>query len=207
MKYPFFASFILFCLWLLYTLHRQRTKESNADKSFWEREAAANSTRRKPLDNLEYIQIPFDKLPMDVLADDPAVAEYHKTLRELADAPIVNFTGISNTDLKLMYGAPNIDILSRYDQRYTMLVRTLQNLAQALYDEGFADEACQILEFAVSTRTDISASYKLLAEIYLQKGQKEKISELVPIAEGLNTSLSKHIVSMLKELLAKKPQA
>lgn len=201
MKYPFFASFILFCLWLGYTLHRQRNKESNASKSFWEREAAANSTRRKPLDNLDYIRIPFEELPLDVLADDPVVAEYHRTLRELSDAPIVNFTGISNTDLKLMYGAPNIDILSRYDQSYTVLVRTLQNLAQTLYDKGFPDEACRILEFAVSTRTDISATYKLLASIYSSQGRKEKISELIPIARELNSSLSKHIVSMLETFL------
>lgn len=202
MKYPFFASFIIFCLWLLYTLHRQRNKEADDNKSFWKREAAANSTRRKPLDNLDYIQIPFESLPMDILPDDPAIAEYHEVLHELAGEPIVNFTGISNTDLKLMYGAPNIDILSRYDQRYTVLVRTLQNFAQALYDKGYVDETCRILEFAVSTRTDISASYRLLASIYRQKGENEKITGLIPIARELNTSLSGHIVSMLEEFLS-----
>ncbi len=138
---------------------------------------------------------------MDTLADDPAVAEYHETLRELSGEPIVNFTGISNTDLKLMYGAPNIDILSRYDQRYTVLVRTLQNLAQALYEKGCADEACRILEFAVSTRTDISATYKLLATIYREKGETEKIAGLIPVAKELNSSLSKHIVAALEEFL------
>lgn len=202
MKYPFFASFIIFCLWLLYTLHRQRNKEADNDKSFWEKEAAANSTRRKPLDNLDYVHIPLESLPMDILADDPTIAEYHETLRELDREPIVNFTGISNTDLKLMYGAPNIDILSRYDQRYTVLVRTLQNFAKTLYDRGYADEACQVLEFAVSTRTDISASYKLLADIYQQKGQKEKIASLIPVARELNSSLSGHITAMLEEFLS-----
>lgn len=189
----------MFCLWLLYTLHRQRNKEADSDKNFWKREAAANSTRRKSLDNLDYIQIPFESLPMEILADDPAVAEYHETLRELAKEPIVNFTGISNTDLKLMYGAPNIDILSRYDQRYTVLVRTLQDFAQTLYDNGYVDEASRILEFSVSTRTDISATYKLLATIYREKGETAKISGLIPIAKELNSSLSKHIVSALEE--------
>ena len=201
MKYPFFASFIMFCLWLLYTLHRQRSKEANSDKDFWKREAAANSTRRKSLDNLDYIRIPFEALPMDTLADDPAVAEYHETLHELSKEPIVNFTGISNTDLKLMYGAPNIDILSRYDQRYTVLVRTLQNFAQTLYDKGYLDEACRILEFSVSTRTDISATYKLLATIYREKGETERIAGLIPVAKELNSSLSKHIVAALEEFL------
>ena len=201
MKFPFFASFIVFCIWLGYEIKKHRNIESKAFNAFWEKEAAANNTRRKPLDDLDYIEIPFDRLPMDLLTDDPVIAEYHETLRELSKSPIVNFTGISNTDLKLMYGAPNIDILSRYDQCYTILVRTLQNLAEALYEKGYVEEACRTLEFAVETRTDISAAYKLLSSIYLQSHEPEKIEALIPVAQSLNTSLSGHIVSMLEDTL------
>ncbi len=200
MKFPFFASFIVFCMWLGYEIHKQRNKEARASQDFWEKEARANNTRRKSLDGLDYIRIPFDTLPMNILTDDPAVAEYHETLREISKSPIVNFTGISNTDLKLMYGAPNIDLLSQYDQNYTTLVRTLQNWAKALYDKGFVNEARLILEFAISTRTDISASYQLLASIYQQNGTPEKIVRLIPTAKNLNTSLSGHIVSMLENM-------
>ena len=63
------------------------------------------------------------------------------------------------------------------------------------------DEACLILEFAISTRTDISSSYKLLASIYKDKGQTEKIQDLIPIAQNLNSSLSGHIVSTLSHIL------
>lgn len=201
MKFPFFASFIVFCIWLGYELHKQRNKEARTNQDFWEKEAQANNTRRKSLENLDYITIPFESLPMDVLADDPSVSECHETLRELSGSPIVNFTGISNTDLKLMYGAPNIELLSRYDQSYTILVRTLQKLSQTLYDRGYFEEACLFLEFAVEIRTDISASYKLLSSIYIQKGQPEKIAALIPIAESLNTRLSKHITNTLKNML------
>ena len=203
MKFPFFASFIVFCLWLGFTLHRQRNKEARQHQSFWEQEATANRTRRQPLDGLDYIRIPFDTLPMEVLTEDPVIAECHETLHSLSQNPIVNFTGISNTDLKLKYGAPNIELLSQYDQRYTVLVRTLQKMAETLYQNGHADQACQVLEFSVKTGTDISASYRLLANIYLEMGTPEKISGLIPIARGLNTSLSGHIVAMLEELLAK----
>ena len=200
MKFPFFASFIVFCLWLGFDLHRLRNKETKSEQSFWEKESAANRTRRKSLDGLDYIQIPFEALPMDILADDPVIAECHETLHILSESPIVNFTGISNTDLKLMYGAPNIDILSRYDQSYTSLVRTLQKMAETLYEKGYPEEACQVLEFSVKTHTDISASYKLLGTIYREKGQTDKISALIPVAKSLNTSLSKHIVNILEEL-------
>lgn len=198
MKFPFFASFIVFCLWLTYEIKKSRRKEAQSTDAFWERETKANRTRRKPLDDLSYITIPFDTLPMDTMKDDPAVAECHDTLHTLSESPIVNFTGISNTDLKLMYGAPNIGLLTQYDQCYTVLARTLQKLADLLYQGGFIKDAETVLTFAVSTRTDVSASYRLLASIYKELGTPEKISELIPVAEGLNSPMAPHIVSYLR---------
>ena len=202
MKFPFFASFIVFCIWLGYEIHKSRNRAEKAEQDFWEKEAKANQTRRKSLENLDYIKIPFDSLPANTHTEDSLICEHFETLKALSENPIVNFTGISNTDLKLMYGAPNIELLSRYDQNFTVLARTLQSLSQALYEKGYPDEACQFLEFAVSIRTDITASYKLLATIYRQKGQNEKIAQLIPVAKSLNTSLTKHIVSMLEEMIS-----
>ena len=199
MKFTFFASFIVFCIWLGYEIHKHRNKQAKVDKDFWEKETAANNTRRKSLDNLDYIRIPFDSLPMETMKDDPVIADYHKTLRELSASPIVNFTGISNTDLKLMYGAPNIDLLSRYDQCYTTLVRILQDWAMLLAENDYSEDACRILEFAVSTGTDISASYKLLVKLYNRLGTPEKINSLLPIAEGLNSGMKNHILTFLQE--------
>ena len=200
MKFPFFASFIVFCIWLGYEIHKHRNMEAKADQEFWEKEAAANSTRRKSLDNLAYIRIPFETLPMETFSDDPVIKEYNETLKDLSAFPIVNLTGISNTDLKLTYGAPNIELLSQYDQRYTILARTLQAWANALHEKGCTDAARQVLEFAIETRTDVSGSYKLLSAIYQQIGQTEKINALIPVAEGLNSPLKNHIVQTLKEM-------
>ena len=199
MKYPFFASFIVLCLLLGYEIHKRRNKDAKIAQEFWDKEAAANNTRKKSLEDLNYIQIPFDKLPIDILADDSQVAEYHQMLHELSQSPIVNFTGISNTDLKLQYGAPNIELLSRYDQSYTLLARTLQAWSATLYEKNYLSQARDILNFAMETRTDISASYKLLATIYQKEGTPEKIQELTLIAESLNSVMKKHILKMLQE--------
>jgi len=199
MKLPFFASFIVFCLWLFYELKKQRRKEDHLEDSFWAREAAANNTRKKPLDNLEYISIPFDFLPMNILKEDEEVAECHRLLFSLSEQKIVNLTGMSNTDLKLEYGAPNITILMEYDQNYTILARTLQKWAAILYQSGYMDEAKTILEFAVSTKTDVSATYSILSEIYNKTGQTQKIESLLQIAEGLNSAMKPTIVRILKE--------
>lgn len=199
MKMPFFASSIVFCIWLFYELRKHRRKEAQAEDSFWEREAAANNTRRKPLDDLEYISIPFDFLPMDILKEEEEVAECHRLLLTLSEQKIVNLTGLSNTELKLRYGAPNITVLTDYDQNYTVLARTLQKWASLLYQAGYTQEAKTILEFAVSTKTDISASYAILSEIYKKTGQTQKIESLLQIAEGLNSAMKPAIVRILKE--------
>lgn len=201
MKFPFFASFIVFCIWLGYEIHKQKNKEAQADQEFWRQEAAANNTRRKSLDDLEYITIPFESLPMNILTQDPRICDYHQTLQTLSAAPIVNFTGISNTELKLRYGVPNLELLSRYDQSYTTLVRTLQSWAEVLFENDYVKEAACILEFAVSTRTDVSGTYKLLIRIYKQNGTLEKIKDLLPVAESLNSGMKNSILALLQEEL------
>ncbi len=200
--YMFFilnASVLILSAALFVYLKIDRKKTSDPRKDFWAKERAANSTRRKPLDDLDYIRIPLDELPMDLLEDVPKAEDYKQIIRSLSELPIVNFTGISNTDLKLRYGAPNIDLLTSYDQNYTLLVRTLQQWAQALYDAGYIDEARHMLEFSVSTGTDVSATYRLLCRIYKEQGTPDKIKGLYPVAETLHSAMQKTIFRILQE--------
>ena len=101
MKFPILASVIVFVLVLSRSIKRRNREKAKKEYNFWERESQANATRRKPLDNLDYITIPFEELPMEVLADDPKISEYLELLEELSQKKIVNLTGYTNTDLKL----------------------------------------------------------------------------------------------------------
>ena len=193
------ASVLIFSALTFLYIRRSRKHENDAQDNFWAREHAANNTRRKPLDDLEYIKLSPEDFPMDLLQDVPKVEDYKQIIQSLSELPIVNFTGISNTDLKLRYGAPNIDLLISYDQNYTLLVRTLQQWAQALYDGGYIDEARDMLEFSVSTGTDVSATYRLLCQIYKDQGTPEKIGSLYPIAEVLKSAMQPTIVRILQE--------
>ena len=193
------ASALLFSAVIALYLFKNKKSQDTAQKDFWEKEREANSTRRKSLDNLDYIKIPIEKLPMSLLSDVPNAEDYKQIIQTLAELPIVNFTGISNTELKLRYGAPNIDLLCGYDQNYTLLVCTLQQWAQLLYDSGYINEALHMLEFSVSTGTDVSATYRLLCQIYIQLNTPEKIGSLYPIVEVLHSAMQKTIVRILQE--------
>ena len=98
-----------------------------------------------------------------------------------------------------MYGAPNITALTEYDQNYTLLARTLQQWASTLVELGFIAEAKTILEFAVSTDTDVSGSYRLLSSIYHDNGEDEKIASLLQRAQTLRSLSKNSIVRILQE--------
>lgn len=204
MKMPFFASFIVFCLFLRIYLKRSNKQADSRSESFWEKEAKANSTRRKSLDNLEYITIPtefvsWNSADFDGLSDNYRFEDALQTIGQLSTRKIVNLTGLTNTDLKLLYGAPNITLLMDFDQNYTLLARTMQTLGEELFKAGYIAEAKSVLEFAISTRTDVSQSYFLLADIYERDCQPEKIEELIQTAEGLKSVMKKSIVRTLQE--------
>jgi hypothetical protein len=199
MKLPFLASFIIFIIVLTHRIHWQRNKAAEKEKSFWDREQAANSVRRKPLDNLDYIHIPMDTLPTGLMNDNDTVSDCLNILNELSTQQIVNFTGYTNTDLKLEYGTANIALLSAYDQNYTLLVTTLQKWADILWKSGYKKEAADIMEFAVNTHTDVSRTYKMLAEYYNENGQHEKIQTLLDTASTLRSVSKDFIVRTLQE--------
>ena len=193
------ASALLFAAAILLYVKISGRRHTPPQDDFWAKEQAANNTRRQPLDDLDYIRIPVDEFPMSLLPDVPKAEDYKQIILSLSELPIVNFTGISNTDLKLRYGAPNIELLISYDQNYTLLVRTLQQWAQLLYDNGYADEARKLLEFSVSTGSDVSSTYRLLCRIYKEQGTPEKIDDLYPMAEVLQSAMQKTIVRILQE--------
>ena len=117
------------------------------------------------------------------------------TIRSLAkdSRKIVNLTGITNTDLKLEYGAANITKLMEYDASYITLIKTLQEWADVLYEEGLYKEVTSLLEFSVSTKCDISETYHMLCDVYKnhlglsEAAAQEKIRALQPYAASLKS--------------------
>ena len=202
MKFYVLASLILFCLVIRHATRRSARKTRAEEEDFWARESRANGVRRRSLDDLPYITIPLESLPMDTLTENETVRSCIQTIEELAGIPIVNLTGYTNTDLKLEYGAPNITLLSQYDQSYTLLVSTLQKWAELLWKEGYRKEAADICEFAVSTETDVSRTYYLLADYLSAEGRREEIRGLLETTDRLRSHNKNQIAARLKEYLS-----
>ncbi|MCR5654119.1 MAG: hypothetical protein K6G07_00545 [Lachnospiraceae bacterium] len=198
----FLPCFIVFCLWLLYEIHKSNRKNEKAEREFWERERQANLTRKQPLNDLTYITVPMELIPKSLLSDDEKVREYIKTLEKLKDDKIVNLTGLTNTELKLKYGAPNLDLLSRYDDNYTTYARTMYRLAEKYHAAGYESNARILLEKAVESGTDVADTYRLLGKIYAAHEMKTELETLTEKARALDTLTSKAMVADLEKLLS-----
>lgn len=195
-----FATFIIFTSILSMTIKRHNRSEKSRQEQFWAREERANRIRRKPLDDLDYVTIPLESLPTAVMAENVIVQDCLDTLTFLSNEKIVNLAGYTNTDLKLTYGTANITALSHYDQNFTLLAQTLQKWAEALHGTGYMAEARQVLEYAVlSIHSDAGTSYRLLASLYDQSGEQEKVAALYVAARSLTSPSGKTIARILQE--------
>ena len=196
MRFPtFFAIFVTFLVWLSIKLRKTNKK----DDSFWQREAEANNVRKQTLDNLDYITIPIDSLPF-FYGIDKNLEELQNTITSLSSCTIVNLSNYTNTELKLMYGPGNLADLTEYDQNFTLLVRTLHKWGEQLSTLGYEKEAIQVLEYAVSIKSDVTAGYLLLGKLYLKQGQTQKLDTLLSAASSLDTLLKDSLIKQLKTL-------
>lgn len=192
----FFLLTILLVLWIHYQKSRTDRLSAKQSEAFWEKERLANTTRKKDISDLDYITVPVNSLPFPEIEDEE-ISDIQKHIINLASGKIVNFTGISNTDLKLRYGAPNIDILMEYDKCYLELVRSLYRYGKLLYDRKLKNEAAAILEYALSIKTDVSANYTLLATIYKEKNEIDRINFVISAAEKISSMTKKALLTNL----------
>lgn len=187
---------LLIVLWIAYERRRTDRIREEATERFWEKEQRANLTRKKDLSTLDYIKIPVDSLPFPETGKEE-ITDLQKLLLHLSGQKIVNFTGLTNTELKLRYGAPNLNLLMEYDKNYLELVRTLYRYGKHLRELGLKEEAKTILEYGLSIKTDVSANYTLLAEIYKEENAKERIDFVISEAEKLTSMTKKALLANL----------
>lgn len=168
-------------------------------EQFWARESKANAVRRADISNLDYIRLPLERLPLDILrniGEDSLVDE----LTSLADKDILNLSMYTNTDLKMMYGPANLDTLIECDNNFTSLIRILDKMAEILLESGQPDHARCILEYAIAIGSDISTTYIHLGDIYASAKKSELLDMLIQKAETLSSLSRQTIINKLNSI-------
>lgn len=183
---------------LLYERKKHSREANRREAEFWQREDKANTIRRQDISRLPYIEIPYDTLPFIDNAHGE-IAACQKELLALKGSKLLNLSGLSNTDLKLMYGVANLPQLSEYDDACTAMYRIIVNLGSHLSEEGFHSEAIAFLEFGIDAGSDISRNFYILADEYALAGRYSDIEKLIARAKALNSPIKNTIVNKLNE--------
>ncbi len=198
--FPIFFCFIVFSLWLRYELRKSTKKSENSQKSLLEIESEANFTRKKSIDTLHYITISKKSIP-NIKINDNLLEKYKNNIYALECKRIINLSAYTNTELKKMYGPANLPDLTEYDQNFTVLVRSLHNYANRLNELGYSSEAVTTLEYSISLGSDMGSSYKLLADLYNNNSQTDKIIGLLSQIDKVNPIIKSSVTAYLKNYI------
>ena len=115
---------------------------------------------------------------------------------------MLNLSAYSNTELKLMYGAANLDFLSTADVNFINFSRELFKYGQLLYEKESEEQALAVLEYGIDIKTDLSKHYALLVDIYVKNQQLDKLLLLKEKAQNIHTLMKDSIVNNLEDQIA-----
>lgn len=177
--FPFLAIFIIFCIVLTYYIKKGDSSQKEVMENFFEKERLANGVRKKDISQLNYITIPFEKIPQKLNSS------IEKDFFAFSEKTMLNLGGISNTELKLQYGTANLDILSQYDTNYMDMIALLPKYVEELLGAGDTSTAQMLLEFAIETKADSRILYKQLLSIYKETNQMDKVQHLLTCSNEL----------------------
>lgn len=197
----FLPFFLVFCLWLRFEFRKSSNQAEHSKQNRLELEREANFTRKKSIDNLHYITFSEKSIPIIEINDD-LIKKYETSLLKFVDRKVLNLSSMSNTDLKKEYGPANLTILSEYDENFSELIRCLHNYALRLHELDYTADAKTVLEYAVSIGSDMGSSYRLLADLYKNDNQPEKLQSLIEQTQNLNPLLRDSVTSYLTQILA-----
>ena len=175
--FPFLTAFLVFVIFLAVRFAYRYRKRDDTYEEFWQKEEAAKHVPKKDLSELSYIEIPIDTFPIGKY-DDDEIRGIEDALLSLKDKRIINITGMTNTEVKLMYGTDNLPALSGMEDAYNELTVLLVDYAKSLMEKGDCAAALPVLEFGVDSGTDVSGNYELLGDCYLALGRENDIEAL-----------------------------
>ncbi|MDE6625501.1 MAG: hypothetical protein K2K56_03905 [Lachnospiraceae bacterium] len=203
MKLILLPSITILVLVLHHNLRKSNGIEKRGISAYLKQEDQANSTRRQDISGLPYIEVPLDTFPLDITLNDEKkqikITEYKKQILALSQKQMLNLIGVSNTQLKKLYGPANLELLTICDQNYSLYLRNLQLFAECIYDE-YPEDAVSVLEYCISTGTDISGTYDLLARYYAAHGMTDKFAKLYDRIPDKDSIAGKVIVKKLDTL-------
>ncbi len=198
--FPIFTLFFIFVISISFHISRLEKNRAKRDADFWAREKAAKKAPGVDLSSVPFIEVPLDTFSFGLLGtEESEITE--DALSTLATKPILNLNGMTNTDIRLAYGADNFDYMQAVGENFDELEILLCDYAKLLIEQGHHDAAIPVLSFAVSNGATISAIYTLLGECYDATDAQDELAALITIVEERDLLMKPGILDHLRGLL------
>ena len=201
MAFPFFTIFFILVILLALRYHHNKNKQIEGLESFWENEHIANTTRAKDISNLPYLTIPLEKFPLH-FTDDEDVAMLEEQFINLSQKKLLNLTSMTNTQLKENYGVVNLATMQNIGENFNELTILLVDYAKSLMERGMYQQTIPVLLYGVEIKSDISSTYTLLGDCYVQTNQSQEIPSLIASSEALPKLTRQTTINYLTNLLS-----
>lgn len=156
-----------------------RAKKPYAEdfKNYIARDRESNYSRKKDIPKELMVTPGYDALQLGVYPEAEDFKTLHNMLARCERASkltmVKPFQGKSNIDLKMEFGAVNLDVITSYEDNYTKYLHSLNNLAKELIKQGFYRDAETVLHECIGFGSDLTLTFKLLADIYIAEGKTE----------------------------------
>lgn len=207
MAFPIVFIWFLIAIFIFrHHLRKNSKAQESLTNAFWEKEESSLVVRKKDLAPEDYIH---PTLTADAFRDLDYYKAHHienqfrhaEYLTQLLEQPMVNFQHTTNTELRLHYGTAMITAIEAYENSFLAYTNTLFQLAKAVLEAGDHAFALLLLEEGIQVGTDNRGHFLLLAKIYKDNGEKEKLAQLLQKAKSLQSLTKEALLRDLIQLL------
>ncbi|MCR5452505.1 MAG: hypothetical protein K6F00_07765 [Lachnospiraceae bacterium] len=197
--FPFLTIFLIGIVILSIKLRSSEKKQEEKMERFWEKEKQAKAAPDKDLSTIQYVVFPVDDFNMGEIFDtDTELIE--ESLITLSKTRMLNINGMTNTDIRLEYGASNLDEVAEYGENFSKMTMLICDYAKSLMEHDKYEEATKVLEYGMRVGSDISSNYTLLGDCYVKTKDMASFDNLIAEVEKMSLPRKKRVSDYLLEL-------
>ncbi len=195
---PFLALTLILLLALSGRIAYLESKEREKAAAFIETERRASTTviGEKKMRDIEFVEpsmdfiIPNDRYTSTTLA-------IQDELRPFFRLKMANFSGATNTQLKLEYGAQNLDKLTEYEENFVQFETILDRYIKALISEEKYQTAMEIAEYIIDAKATISGIYMSLCDCYIHLNDASALNQLIKYVKSSSLIMKDSILDYI----------
>jgi len=175
----FGLTFLLFA-WLRYRHNKTSRGRYENLEAFNASEMESNFIRKKDIDPEYFVQADLARLPFTepCTGGDP-FRRLQENVKNAAGKKMLRLPrAMDNREVKLAFGTAHLELVTQYEENYHRFMIALLKWGEALLAAGERSGGEAVLKESVRLGSEFSKTYALLANLYIQNGEHEKLEQL-----------------------------